>query len=65
MANSKRVFRVKAVQQDAGEESKKFYNDVGTVVMHDNGKSGTLFLNHLPGMSYALFLKEPGDKSEG
>ncbi len=58
MANTKRIFRVKAVQQDANNEVKKHYNDVGTIVMHDSGETGTLFLNHLPGMSYALFLKK-------
>ena len=41
MANSKRIFRVKAVQQDAGDESKKFYSDVGTV-MHDNPRASRL-----------------------
>jgi hypothetical protein len=67
MANTKRIFRVKAVQQDANNEVKKHYSDVGTIVMHDSGETGTLFLNHLPGMSYALFLKkkdELGDERE-
>jgi hypothetical protein len=57
--NTKKViFRVKAVQPNPSDENKKFYSDVGTVVMHENGTSGTLFLNHLPGLSYALFLKD-------
>jgi hypothetical protein len=62
--DDKKIFRVKAVQPNPNDAGKKFYSDVGTIVLHDNGTSGTLFLNHLPGVAYALFLKDPSEKED-
>jgi hypothetical protein len=60
---AKKIFYVKSVQQDSKDESKRHYQDVGTIVLHDNDKgTGTLFLNHLPGVSFAVFPKD--EKSE-
>ena len=58
MSNSKKIFGVKAVQQDSKNADKKHYPDVGTFILHESGESGTLFLNHLPGIAYAVFLKD-------
>ena len=57
MSNSKKIFGVKAVQQDSKNADKKQYPDVGTFIPQESDESGTLFLNHLPGIAYAFFLK--------
>jgi hypothetical protein len=62
----KRIFFVKAAQQDQNNPEKRYYNDVGTLVMHENeAGTGTLFLNHLPGIPFAVFPKKEEDKAKG
>jgi len=57
--NAHKVFNVVRVEtyQD-GDEEKKRYHDVGTVLIRENGKNGALWLNMFD-QDYALFLREP------
>lgn len=57
-----------AKKAKVGKDNKTYYQEVGTVIIREDGMSGVLFLNHLDG-DYALFKKEPkedrGDAAGG
>ncbi len=61
MATKGTVYNVKRVKQGNGE-GKKFYLDIGKVIIHEGGKTGTLFLNAQDG-DFALFRQNPKDES--
>ncbi len=62
MATKGTVYNVKRVKQGNGE-GKKFYLDIGKVIIHEGGKTGTLFLNAQDG-DFVLFRQDPKGKSE-
>ena len=51
------TYNLKRVKPGNGD-GKKFYLDVGKVIVHEGGKTGALFLNHLDG-DFALFRQDP------
>lgn len=55
------TYNLKRVKQGNGE-GKKFYLDVGKVIIHEGGRTGTLFLNDRDG-DFALFRQDPKDKA--
>lgn len=55
------IKKEKLVEKE-GEEPRKYYHEIGTLLIRDGGQNGALWLHHLDG-EFALFLKEP--KAEG
>ncbi len=55
------VTRVVTKDQGDGKPPRKFFNQVGKVVLHDSGKTGVLFLHMLDG-EFALFRQDPKEK---